>query len=171
MKQRALRICYPFVGDTVGGSHLSALGLIRALPRERAKALVVVHQEGPFTEMLRQLGVPYAVTPVGDVVSRGGINPFADCQHAAHNFTACQLSQEPRTDVVHTNDMRMHLTWGPAARLAGARFVWHQRSAENSRRLGLYARLAHRVLTVSHFTKAKLAWLSRPTSRSRAQSF
>jgi glycosyltransferase involved in cell wall biosynthesis len=50
----------------------------------------------------------------------------------------------------------MHLAWGPAARLAGARFIWHQRSAENSRRLGLYARLAHRVLTVSHFTKAKL---------------
>jgi glycosyltransferase involved in cell wall biosynthesis len=60
-------------------------------------------------------------------------------------------------NIVHTNDARMHLTWGPAARLAGAAFVWHQRSADSSRRLSLYSRLADEVLTISQFCKSELA--------------
>ena len=59
-------------------------------------------------------------------------------------------------DIVHTNDLRMHRTWSLAAKLAGACFIWHQRSADSSRRLALYSRLADRVLTVSRFCKSKL---------------
>ena len=64
--------------------------------------------------------------------------------------------RERQIDVVHTNDARMHLTWGLAAKMAGARFVWHQRSAERSRRLAIYSRLANAVLTVSEFCKSQL---------------
>jgi glycosyltransferase involved in cell wall biosynthesis len=50
----------------------------------------------------------------------------------------------------------MHRTWALAAKLAGAKVVWHQRSADSSRRLALYSRPADRVLTVSQFCKARL---------------
>jgi glycosyltransferase involved in cell wall biosynthesis len=156
MTQRPLHICYPFVGDTVGGSHLSALGLIRGLPAERAQAHVVVHQEGPFSEMLRRLRVPYAPAPVPDFVPRGASVPGQVAGMVRNSLPLARYLRRNGIDVVHTNDMRMHLTWGPAARVAGACFIWHQRSAEDSRRLGLYAGLAHRVLTVSQFTKAML---------------
>src|SRR5262245_64954420 len=59
--------------------------------------------------------------------------------------------------IVHTNDLRMHRTWSLAAKLAGARSIWHQRSADRSRRLAVYSCLADRVLTVSHFCKSQLS--------------
>jgi glycosyltransferase involved in cell wall biosynthesis len=59
-------------------------------------------------------------------------------------------------DIVHTNDLRMHRTWSLATKLADVRFIWHQRSADGSRRLALYSRLPDRVLTNSQYCKSIL---------------
>ena len=42
------RVLFPFVGDTVGGSHISTLELALGLDGGRFEAVVAVHREGPL---------------------------------------------------------------------------------------------------------------------------
>ena len=48
------RICFPFVGDSVGGSHKSALILIDKLNLKLFDPLIVLHKEGPFEDFLKK---------------------------------------------------------------------------------------------------------------------
>ena len=41
------RVCFPFVGDSLGGSHMSTLLLIEGLAQSRYEPVLVVHEEGP----------------------------------------------------------------------------------------------------------------------------
>ncbi len=51
-------VCLPFIGDLVGGSHMSSLGLIRNLPRSRFVPLVVLHDtDGPVADLFRREGI------------------------------------------------------------------------------------------------------------------
>jgi glycosyltransferase involved in cell wall biosynthesis len=150
-----LRVLYPFVGDTVGGSHISALELIRDLPRDSVEPVVVLHRRGALADYLDELGVPFDQAPNVGLVTAGNLL----AQSTGMLRCAPTLAGYVRNrgvDIVHTNDLRMHRTWALAAKLAGARVVWHQRSADSSRRLALYSSPADRVLTVSQFCKAKL---------------
>jgi glycosyltransferase involved in cell wall biosynthesis len=158
------RVCFPFAGDTVGGSHISALELIGALPREGMEPLVAVHREGPLTQMLVERNVRYEIAPDVTLAGPGTIaRQLVDMASAAASLA--RFLRGRKIDIVHTNDARMHLTWGPAARLAGAGFVWHQRSADPSRRLSFYSRLANEVLTISHFCKAELGGAMRQRAK------
>lgn len=160
----ALRVCYPFVGDSVGGSHISVLALIQGLPREQIRPVVIVHREGPLAEYLRALSVDFQNAPNVRIVSNGRIltqlGEMLGCVIPLARFL-----RRHRIDIVHTNDRRMHLTWGLAARLAGARFIWHQRTATRSRQLDLFSLPANRVLTISSYCRDTLS----PQVRRRAR--
>ncbi len=41
-----ITICFPFTGDTIGGSHISVLGLIKAMDREQYRPLITVQKPG-----------------------------------------------------------------------------------------------------------------------------
>jgi len=44
-----MKILFPFVGDSVGGSHISAIELIKELKNTGANVLIVLHVEnGPL---------------------------------------------------------------------------------------------------------------------------
>ena len=60
-------VCFPYVGDTLGGSHLSSIELIREMQKSGTNILVVLHQKGPLeTELLRQK-MPFEVVPVNGI--------------------------------------------------------------------------------------------------------
>lgn len=64
--------------------------------------------------------------------------------------------RDNRIDLVHTHDLRMHMTWCLAAKAAGVRHIWHQRTADPSRRNALFSGLADRVLTISEHCRRVL---------------
>jgi glycosyltransferase involved in cell wall biosynthesis len=149
-------VLFPFVGDSLGGSHISALSLIDALPEQGVRSVVGLHQTaGPLAEHLNQRGTPFEALPANAVVSGGGLVREPLRMLAAGRSLAHMLREQNWT-VVHTNDARMHLTWAVAARLSGSAHVWHQRTVNPSRRLGLYARLPAKVLTISDYCRAGL---------------
>lgn len=147
-----LRVCFPFTGDTVGGSHLSVAALIEALPSGKVEPIVALHEDGPLAPYLENRGISHVRAPAVAAVGPGSIAAqimaMARCAPPLATFLRRQS-----IDIVHTNDARMHLTWGPAARLAGCRFVWHQRSADDSRRNAQYSRIANKILTISQYCK------------------
>jgi hypothetical protein len=57
-------VCFPFVGDVVGGSHISALNLIRRIDRRRFEPLVLLHApDGPVAELFRREGIVFEPAP------------------------------------------------------------------------------------------------------------
>lgn len=145
-----LRVCFPFVGDTIGGSHVSAAQFISQLPRREVEPVVVLHRDGSLGAFLAEQGIDVEHCPDVRLVEPAPIaSQLVTMLRAV--FPLARFLRRRRIDIVHTNDARMHLTWGLATRMAGARFVWHQRTPEGSRRLDIYSRLADAVITISDF--------------------
>lgn len=149
-----IRICFPFSGDSVGGSHVSVQGLIDQLDPARYQATVVPEIPGgaiarTFADAA-QLPDPVASGPgfvPGEAFGvRKALQTLGGIRRRA------RFLRNHRFDIVHVNDGRTSANWAVAARLAGARLVWHHRGDPDAMGLRLAApMLADRVLTVSSF--------------------
>ncbi|MEQ8284605.1 glycosyltransferase family 4 protein [Thalassospira sp.] len=163
------KIAFPFVGDSVGGSHISALSLIQALPTDKVEARLVIHEEGPLTSYCDRLGLPYEVVDLPFVGATGGLRALQQL-----TFSAPQLAMWLRSrnfDLVHANDGRMIHSWMPAAALAGLPRLAHRRTKWVPSRISdrLFG-FAERIVTISDFVyetvppalKAKTCIVSNP---------
>ena len=143
-------VCFPFVGDSIGGSHLATLALLGALDPARVAPLVVVHELGPLTERLADKGISFVTYPIS---SYAGATPDRCAIAGAAWRNTPDLSaflKSHNVAIVHTNDLRMHLTWAPAARWAGRRFVWHSHMIlSKAASWRILAMAAHRIICPS----------------------
>jgi glycosyltransferase involved in cell wall biosynthesis len=122
-----IRVCYPFVGDSVGGAQISTLSLIRALP-SAVEPVIVVHQDGPLSKLLDDEKIPYIGLPLASLAGQQP-TPWRQLRAMSGSTAALwRFLRRDRIDVVHTQDGRMHASWWLAARLASVPHVWHQRS-------------------------------------------
>ncbi|SFG68523.1 Glycosyltransferase involved in cell wall bisynthesis [Palleronia marisminoris] len=168
-----IRILFPYVGgDVVGGSHISSLTLAARLDPARFAPMILLHREaGALGRYVESLGLGYEVAqdlPImapaysrmpGDV----GIGRYL----ALCVWRMARVLRDRRIDIVHTNDGRMHANWSLAARLAGARHLWHHREDPTSRGANLIAPLlADRMVSVSRFAMPPRA--ARASSRRAA---
>lgn len=146
---RPLRICFPIVDRTreVGGSHISAMTLIQSLDRSRFDPKIMLIGEKGRVDLLAQ---------------NSGQTPERILPDAATNLTffgsvrmvreAARVLTKGKFDVVHTNEGKMHVIWGLAAKLAGVAHVWHHRGNPNARGLRFLAPLtANQVISVSRY--------------------
>lgn len=152
-----MRILFPFVGDTVGGSHHSAALLIANLPSAGMEAVVVVHRNGPLQNFFAARGIQnQATTPL----------PFWEAGRWAFINVFRMLTVTPRllrelyrqrVDVVHVNDGRMAISWSLACWVFGIPLVIHQRTFfAKSRISSLALNLAAQVIAISRFTSDSL---------------
>jgi len=159
------RVCFPFVGDSVGGSHVSSRHLLAGLPAEGFAPLIVLHQDGPLAEQLAGWGLSWQEAPT-PAARREASGP---AYLAAAVRSAPRLARWLRTQriaVVHTNDVRMHLAWGLAARLALVPHVRHQRTVfDGGRTMRALLRLSVRIVAISQTVADSLP----PRFRSRVR--
>jgi glycosyltransferase involved in cell wall biosynthesis len=153
----ARRICFPFIGDSVGGSQISAAILIDALDRSRYMPRVILHEPGPLADYLNERSIEFEYLPVRAYIGPGH-GAFANAGHLAMMTPVLGRFLKRRgMSIVHTQDGRMNQTWGLAARLGGIRFIWHQRSMYAPSRLTRLAMtLANRVICNSGFVRQGL---------------
>jgi glycosyltransferase involved in cell wall biosynthesis len=147
----ALRVCFPFIGDDLGGSHISAIKLVKGLVRDGFNVSVVIEQDdGPLADYLRAEQVDYDVLAIPHVGARSTGAGLARVARALPRVVA--YLRRKSFDLVHTNDGWTHLQWGISARLAGAKLIWHHRGDPDARATNLVSPLvAHRLLAVSRF--------------------
>ncbi len=145
-----IRVCFPFVGDSVGGSHIATALLIKNFDPNFVEPVVVVHQPGPLCEYLDHIEIPYKLVPMTVFAgARPSIPHIAFSQVRALRRLA-GIVRNNGINIVHTNDLRMHLTWAPAARAGRAKFLWHQHVLLSpSRMWNLLAMIANRSICVS----------------------
>lgn len=150
-------ILFPFVGgDTVGGSHVSALAVARRLDPARFRPLVLLHRGGgPLGDYVGETGIETRVIDV-PIMAPKSVRGAQDVSAAAYMARSLprliRLVRETGADIVHTNDGRMHVNWALPAKLGGAKLLWHHREDPSKRFANWFApHLADRMLTVSHF--------------------
>lgn len=154
-------ICFPFVGDEIGGSHISAIRLIRGLNENGIRTLVALHDTGGhLAAFLTKIGIPFKQAPVSPLFSESRARGRLKAAGRLAGQAAFSLASRARflrshgIDIVHTNDGRTHLQWALPARLAGARQVWHHRGDPDAVGVNLVAGLvASHVIAVSEFAR------------------
>lgn len=158
MRNDPVVVCFPFVGDEIGGSHISAIKLIEALNSGPVRPIVVLHvADGPVAAYLRDRGVSFVVAPLGAATVPGGKGARVS-QGLGQTLRAVgpltRFLKSRNIAIVHTNDGRTHAIWALPTRLAGARQVWHHRGDPDARGVNLLAPLlAGHIVTVSRFAR------------------
>lgn len=140
-------VLYPFVGDSVGGSQINTLNIIKLLERKKYKFLICVMGEGPLTNFLIKNNFEYV-----------NLFPSADFSigflfKLKKFFYIFNFLKKNKVKIIHTNDLRMHYFWIPFCFLLRIKHIWQQHSAYYSRKNILYSKFSHRILTVSEFCK------------------
>ncbi len=149
-----IRVCYPFVGDSVGGSHKSALALIQNLDWEFVEPLILVHREGPLCELLEKYQLSYSVLPLSGMA--GDVASLARISEAGLRAlpTIRTFIREHGVDLVHSNDLRCNLTWSLPSRI-WAKHIWHQRTLLSRSPLWkAIGMLTNHVICISHSVRS-----------------
>jgi glycosyltransferase involved in cell wall biosynthesis len=144
------KVCFPFIGDDLGGSHISAIKLVKGLLRDGFGVVVVIKRaDGPLADYLRRENVAFEVLRLPDP-ARSTAASLSRMARALPEVVA--YIRRNGFDLVHTNDGWTHLLWGVAARIAGAKLIWHHRGDPDARATNFVGPLlAHRLLAVSRF--------------------
>ena len=128
-----MKILFPFVGDSVGGSHISTVILIQSLVMIGVEVRIVLHEDnGPLSGYLKLNKLEY------DVLSTKYLSGQSPSLHkiiygVLFNFIKFySYIGENKITIVHANDLRMNLTWSPIVRFTKAKFLWHQRTLLSS---------------------------------------
>ena len=157
---KKIRILYPFVGGaTIGGSHVSALGLIRNLDPDRYEPVIALHREGgALGAYISDMGLSYEVLETPRIIAPKHSRNPQDASRLGFLLQSVpqmvRYLKKNRIDIVHTNDGRMHGSWSLPAKLAGCKFIWHHRQGPDAKGANVIAPLlADRILSVSEFSR------------------
>ena len=136
-----MNILFPFVGDSVGGSHVSTLELYSSLINENITAIIVLHEnDGPLSQYLCNRNIPFFILKSsrlsGEVPSKISIVVGI----MTNFFRFAKFIRIHEIDIVHGNDLRINLSWSLPAKIAAKGFVWHQRTLLSSSRFWLLIR-------------------------------
>lgn len=155
-ERKTCRVCYPFVGESVGGAQVSTATLIRALPAG-IHPLVVVHHDGPLGPYLEAQGIACRYLPLSQIPGQHTSPLRQIWALATASPLLVKFLRSERIDIVHTQDGRMHVGWGAAARLTRTAHVWHQRSHyKPSRIVDFFLRRAEAVIAISDAARVTL---------------
>jgi glycosyltransferase involved in cell wall biosynthesis len=154
------RVVFPFIGDEVGGSHISAMKLIAGLDKTIIEPVIILHtSDGPLAKYFDALALPYLIAPRISVLSPRYRKPILTILRKALAYPGdlramVRFLKQLKAKIVHTNDGQIHATWALPARLAGAKLLWHHRSDPRARGVNWLAPLlANEIVTVSNFAK------------------
>jgi glycosyltransferase involved in cell wall biosynthesis len=128
LENNVRRLCFPYTGDSLGGSHISSLLLVRKLLDEGHMVTVALHQSGIVSEECQRVGVESCTLNLRVALGRDSRRLYLIRDFLTTFYKIWRFLGRVRPEVVHTNDMRTHLFWTIPARARGIPTVWHQRT-------------------------------------------
>jgi glycosyltransferase involved in cell wall biosynthesis len=127
-----LKILFPFVGDSVGGSHHSIILLHKELSRSNITSSILLHQKGPLSSFLDEIGVNYEFLQM-DHFAGDTPNVFLIMRNVLKNsFKIHNYIKNNKITLVHGNDLRINLSWSFPTKISKVTYVWHQRTIMSS---------------------------------------
>jgi glycosyltransferase involved in cell wall biosynthesis len=153
-----IKVCFPFVGDSIGGSFISTALLIKNLGSDpRLKISVLLHKVGPCSKWLDDQGINYVFIGKIDFFSGGKNRIDRALKIIRIQKIIRSYVRQNNFDIVHTNDGRMHYTWVLGCWGTPCQHIWHQRTRfSNSWLDRVLIRLSSRVIIISEFVRGSL---------------
>ena len=119
------------------GGEIALLRTLEALDRTRVTPLVILAEEGPFAERLRELNIETHILPLSgqvrevrkDTLGGGGLLRHAGAGMAfvRYAFTIARFAKKRKAFAFHCNSLKADLYGCLAGRLAGIPVIWHIR--------------------------------------------
>ena len=166
-----MKILFPFVGDSIGGSHLSSLELYKAIKSVEIEPVILLHiGHGSLSRLLDREGISYRTLSSSSLAGSSPSVLMIAMGILRNLFKFRKFILRNNIDIVHGNDLRVNLSWSIPTKLAGKKFVWHQRTLLSSSYLWkLVPYLCHYFIAISnvvlvsaptnlHADKKKLVW-------------
>lgn len=124
-----MKVLFPFVGDSVGGSHKSSIELYKELQSENIEAVFLLHVDnGPLADLLKKEGIKYIHFPVKALAGQNPRLVILLLSMLRNVFRLNRFIRKNKITIVHGNDLRINLTWSLPAKLSKAKYIWHQRT-------------------------------------------
>lgn len=148
-------VLFPFIGQEIGGSHVSAFTLAQALAQDFGHRCTVIAREGSLIAT-EAAAMGFGVIGTGEKTA-GRHNPVYD---AARVFARTALLRPLKPAIIHTNDIAALQSWLVPAWLAGMPTIYHHR-ALNRRVLPntMLIRAASHVIAISDETRRSVDYL------------
>ncbi len=146
-------IFYPFLGNTIGGSHLSTLLLIKNLEKISYDYLVILMADGILEDYLRKHNFKYI--NLKSKFDQNINNSFRLLINILINLKIVNtLFKTYKPYLVHTNDIKMHYFWSLMCKFFKIKHLWQQHSAYYSRKNIFFSKLSAEIITVSNYCKS-----------------
>tara|TARA_B100001059_G_C17827407_1_gene582276 strand:+ start:817 stop:1866 length:1050 start_codon:yes stop_codon:yes gene_type:complete len=151
-----INICFPFVGDSFGGSHKSALLLINNLNKKKYKIKIVLHKKGILSHYLERHKIIYDTLNLNTLAGENP-NKIITFKHMIKNFIKIQkYIKDNDIHIVHSNDLRCNLSWSLPSKM-NASHIWHQRTLISDSFIWKYTYLlTNRIVSISKTVRKKI---------------
>ena len=127
-------ICFPFIGDSIGGSHISSLELIKELKKKKYNVKIVLHEKGILSKYLKKKNIQYSILNLKKFPTKGSYL-FNSLYFILINFLKIRnFIIKNNIKIIHGNDLRVNLAWSISS-IYNSKFVWHQRNLLKKRSL------------------------------------
>lgn len=145
------KILFPFVGDSLGGSHIASVLLIKNLLRINYdfEILIFTHK-GELAKYLTSKKIPFQSLNLENEKLNTGVLFF----YLIKNLKIIlEIIKKNDIKIIHTNDLRMHYLWSVFSFFFNRIHIWHQHSAILSRKTKILSKFSSQLVTVSNFAK------------------
>jgi glycosyltransferase involved in cell wall biosynthesis len=124
-----MKVLFPFVGDSVGGSHKSTIALIQSLISHGVDVKILLHKgDGQLSDYLNLHNLKFEILPARYLAGESP-SPFGVLFGVLINFYKIySYIYRNKITVVHANDLRIILTWAIVVKCTKSKFIWHQRT-------------------------------------------
>lgn len=123
-----MRVVFPYIGDFIGGSHISSLILIEGLVRRGCDVKVVLNKRNDQLEsMIKNKGISYEYLPsnhINKIFSKKKLFFFIFSELLSFVI----YLWKNKIDIIHTNDDRTHLAWAIISKFSKAKHIVHLRN-------------------------------------------
>ncbi len=127
------KICFPFVGDSIGGSHISSLLLINEL-KKNYRIKIILHEKNVLSKFLEKKGIKYEIFRLSKFPKKGPYFIKVLLFLFLNFFKLNNYLRKNNFDIIHGNDLRVNLCWS-FANMNTNKFIWHQRNILNKKSL------------------------------------
>ena len=128
-----MKVLFPLVGDSVGGSHWSVIELYKELKKIGVDAHIVIHQsDGKLYSLLKNNDINFIIFPIKHLAGESPAT-YKIAFRILTNFSKIySFIKTNKYDIVHGNDLRINLTWSFPTIFTRQKFIWHQRTLLSS---------------------------------------
>ena len=152
-----MKVLFPFVGDSIGGSHRSIIELYSELENSAITPVFVLHEIGPLSDLLDGLNVQYEYIFIKHLAGESPNILNIAFSVVLNFFKLSKFIRKNKIDIVHGNDLRINLTWSLPTRLSSTVYIWHQRSLMSPSVLWKTSvLLANHFITISEYVHQSL---------------